>query len=161
MEGMEREFERLEREMDRMMKMLERDPLDLLRDLEKFRGMGNLDDLMDELRREEEADEEFFAEPGTFGARVNPMDPVLRDQLGLSGEHGLWLEQIAKDGNAARMGLEEHDILLSIDGRPITGGEADVMKVLREQSAFGGGMKVELLRKGRVRTLSVPAEIIR
>jgi hypothetical protein len=161
MDGMEKEIERLEREMERMMERLERDPMDLLRDLEQFRGMGDLDELMEELRRDEEADEEFFAEPGTFGARVNPMDPVLREQLELTGEHGLWLDKVAEDSNAARMGLAEHDILLAIDGRPIVGTESDVMKVLREQSAFGGVMKVEVLRKGRIKTLSVPAAIIR
>ncbi len=84
---------------------------------------------------------------GWIGVRSIPVSDSLRAQLDIPGGQGIVLDFVAPDGPAARAGLAAHDILLTLDSKPITGVD-DFRAVLRnampqQQIAIG------YLRKGR------------
>ncbi len=84
---------------------------------------------------------------GWIGVRSIPVSDSLRAQVDIPGGQGIVLDFVAPDGPAARAGLAAHDILLTLDSKPITGVD-DFRAVLRnampqQQIAIG------YLRKGR------------
>lgn len=68
----------------------------------------------------------FFGEPEPIelsdywlGLECRPVPPSLRAQLKLSEDEGLLVEQVAPDSPAAKVGLEQYDVLLKADGKPL------------------------------------------
>jgi serine protease Do len=59
------------------------------------------------------------AAPGTLGLALRPLSPDERRQSGL--DHGLLVED--SDGAAARAGIHEGDIVLALNGKPVTSAE--------------------------------------
>ncbi|MEM8866152.1 MAG: PDZ domain-containing protein, partial [Planctomycetota bacterium] len=95
---------------------------------------------------------------GILGGDISPelrahLGPMVDDEV-----KGVIVREIVPDSPAAEAGLQEHDILLRANGRPITG-----MNVLVEEVASVGPGKgritIELLRGGQQETVWVaPAE---
>lgn len=89
------------------------------------------------------------AEPGDatwLGIEVHPVPPPLAAHLA-TGEDGLIVGNIFKDGPADKAGLQRHDILLDINGRKVTSDIQDFMRYVR-QLAPGDDVKLIVLRAG-------------
>ncbi|MBL4845630.1 MAG: PDZ domain-containing protein [Planctomycetes bacterium] len=84
---------------------------------------------------------------GSLGVRFRGATPVLRSQLNLPAGQGLIVHQLRAKSFAKTQGLQQYDILLEVDGKPIR-TELD----LRGLVAKGG--KATVLRKGKRVTLT-------
>lgn len=85
-----------------------------------------------------------------LGIRTQPTAPALKAHLKLAdGEEGIVLEEVLPGGLAATaFGLRQWDVLLTIDGRPVT-SEGDL-----ELMAKDGNHTVALIREGERREIS-------
>jgi membrane-associated protease RseP (regulator of RpoE activity) len=55
-----------------------------------------------------------------IGVTVTPIEPVLRAQLRISQNQGVIVNQVFPDSPAAKAGISLHDIIVSVEGNPIT-----------------------------------------
>lgn len=87
-----------------------------------------------------------------LGAQVRSPSPTLIDQLDLPKDQGIVLEEVGPNSAAARSGMKPHDILLELDGKPVSSKVDDFLKQL---AAVKAGQKVEavVMRKGKKETL--------
>lgn len=87
-----------------------------------------------------------------LGLQCFPADPTLRAQLKLPEGQGLVVGNVAPDSPAAKAGIENNDILLTANDRPLS-DVPDLVKALEQ--AGGGPLKVALLRGGESKTAEV------
>ena len=89
---------------------------------------------------------------GDFGVAVQDLTPDLSRALGVDVRRGALVSAVASDSAGAAAGLREGDLILSVDGRPVTGA-ADIRTrfgLLR----VGARVKLEVLRNGKPLTLT-------
>jgi HEAT repeat protein len=84
---------------------------------------------------------------GALGVRCRSVTPVLRSQLSLPQRQGLVVHQLLPQSFAKTQGLQQFDIILEVEGKPIR-TELD----LRGLVAKGG--KVTILRKAKRQSLT-------
>jgi S1-C subfamily serine protease len=76
---------------------------------------------------------------------------------GIENRLGAMLSTVTADGPAGRAGLMSHDLVVRLDGEPVTG--VDDMIRLLDRNRVGKTIKVEVLRLGRLREFDVvPSE---
>ncbi|MEN6457485.1 MAG: PDZ domain-containing protein [Thermoguttaceae bacterium] len=85
-----------------------------------------------------------------LGVECLPMMPALRAQLGLPENQGLLVGGVAPESPAAKAGIERHDVLVRLAGKPL-GEVRDLMQAI--DSAKGAKLTVELIRGGKMKTL--------
>jgi len=103
-----------------------------------------------------------FARPMTpprLGVHVEKPSVTLADQLDLPADQGLIIVDVMPDSAAAKAGLKPHDVLLELEGKPVS---TDVAQFHKHVAAIKADTKVDavVLRKGRketVKGLSLPA----
>jgi hypothetical protein len=88
-----------------------------------------------------------------LGIKVESVDETMRDQLSLKEDEGLMVGEVRPGSLADRAGLKTHDILLKLDGKPIT----DKWQFRKDtQEALGRPeFSLEILRAGKKETLKV------
>jgi hypothetical protein len=82
-----------------------------------------------------------------IGVSVGPADPVLRSQLRLPEGTGVVVTQVMPNSPAQQAGIEQDDLLLSVNGKPLAGGE-DLDKILQSVSPEAAPLAVKLLHAG-------------
>jgi hypothetical protein len=88
-----------------------------------------------------------------LGVRVETVSETLRDQLSLKENEGVIVSEVRPGSIAEKSGLKEHDILLSLEGKPIQDRwqfRADVLTSLGKPE-----FDVEVLRSGKRQTVKV------
>jgi hypothetical protein len=88
-----------------------------------------------------------------LGVKVQDVGETLRDQLSLKENEGVLVTEVKPGSPAEKAGLKEHDILLKLEGRPITDRwqfRADVLPALGKAE-----FELELLRSGKKSTVKV------
>jgi len=91
-----------------------------------------------------------------IGVACEPLPAALRAQLNLPEGKGVLLEDVIPDGPAAKAGLEQFDVLLSIGDEPL-GSQQDVAR--RVVDSRGEELTIRYLRAGKEATVAVkPAE---
>ncbi len=113
--------------------------------LKKRQGERDPQKEAEELKKAIE-EQERKARPA-LGADVGPLDEALRYQLDLP-EGGLLVQSVEKGSLAERLGLREYDILLSLNGKPVSAA-ADVRAALDAE----GPASAEIVREGERETL--------
>jgi beta-lactamase regulating signal transducer with metallopeptidase domain len=90
---------------------------------------------------------------GRLGVRVAPPEDDLADQLNLARGQGLVVEDVRPDSPAARAGLRVHDLLLTLDGKPVP---TEVRRFARLVEELRADVPVDavVLRKGKRQTLA-------
>ncbi len=96
---------------------------------------------------------------GRLGLMVESVSPVLADQLDLPKDHGVVVRGVTGKSAAAKAGIKTNDILLEINGKPLSsdfGKLHEVVKALKKDEE----VEVVVLRKGQKKTLTltVPEE---
>ncbi|MBX6312377.1 MAG: PDZ domain-containing protein [Isosphaeraceae bacterium] len=87
-----------------------------------------------------------------WGARLAPVDDVLRSQLDLPRDQGLVITEIDPNGPLGDSPLRDNDILLTLDGKPVDSVD-DFDRIAR--SADDRPLKAKVLRKGDETTIEL------
>ncbi|KAF0243124.1 MAG: putative periplasmic serine [Planctomycetota bacterium] len=113
--------------------------------IRKRQGGKDLDKEEDDLRRalEEQAKKEKGQPVRVeLGAEVGPVDDALRYQLDIP-EGGVLIESVDKGSRAERLGLRQYDILLTLNGKPVS-----TAPDIRAALAAEGPATAEIVREG-------------
>lgn len=103
---------------------------------------------------EEEAPGEQAAPRWMIGVSVEPIEPFVRDHLGLPEGTGTRVSVVADGSPAANGGIEVNDIIISANQKPVDSLEA--LKEAVEQSGKDGStLALEVLHKGERKTVSL------
>jgi len=90
---------------------------------------------------------------GMLGVVVQAISADMARSLDLSEPRGAIVSQVTEDGPAERAGVEQGDVILSLDGKPIDSSNALRNTVARLQP--GTKVTLDLLRDGAKRSLTV------
>jgi beta-lactamase regulating signal transducer with metallopeptidase domain len=82
-----------------------------------------------------------------LGVRTGRPGAALVDQLNLPADQGLVVEAVLRNSPADRAGLRPHDILLTLDGKPIP-SDSRALAALVQESRGNAAVDVLLVRKG-------------
>jgi S1-C subfamily serine protease len=81
---------------------------------------------------------------------------ALRNRIGIAQESAAMISTVEAASPAERAGLRSGDIILALDGVPVTGAD-DLIRLLAADK-IGREVSVEVLRKGERRTFTLAAE---
>lgn len=89
---------------------------------------------------------------GQLGVAVQDLTPELARAFGISSDRGAVIAQVSPRSAAARAGLKEGDVVLSINDKPIrdSGGLRNAIGLLE----VGEAARLEILREGKPMTLN-------
>jgi serine protease Do len=90
---------------------------------------------------------------GYIGATVQDITPEIADSLGVKPRSGALVADLAPDGPSARAGLHSGDIVLSVDGQPVTSSSDLTRKVGLARP--GDAIQLQVRRDGRVEQVTV------
>ncbi len=89
----------------------------------------------------------------TFGIRVEGVGETLRDQLSLAEGHGVLVSEVTPGSLAEKAGVKRHDVILTLDGKDVTGTWAFRRNVAK--ALAGQGFSLGIMRGGKKQTLEV------
>jgi C-terminal processing protease CtpA/Prc len=94
-----------------------------------------------------------------LGARFSKPSTILVNQLGLTKGQGLVVDYVFKDQAAAKAGIKVHDVLLQVNGRPVSTDLVEFRKQLAqiEPDALVTAVVLRLGRQETVYGLKLPA----
>ncbi|MGB3737820.1 MAG: Do family serine endopeptidase [Pontixanthobacter sp.] len=90
-------------------------------------------------------------ERGYLGVGIAPVDDDLADSLGIDRKRGEIIQQVEPDQPAARAGIEAGDIVLSVNGKPVT--QEQTLSFLVANIDPGTTVPIELIRRGDRQTV--------
>ncbi|HNT34227.1 MAG TPA: PDZ domain-containing protein, partial [bacterium] len=79
-----------------------------------------------------------------LGVKVKEVPDEVREHSSIPGEGGALVEEVIKDGPAAEAGLQEQDIILELNGKPVAGSRELVQMV--GQIPVGEKAKITIYR---------------
>ena len=103
--------------------------------------------VIDALRRGERP------ERGYIGVSLQPLDEGIADSLGLPRNRGELIRGVQPGSPAARAGIEQGDVVITVNGRPVTPDET--LSYLVSSQPVGSRVPVELIRNGQRRTVTL------
>jgi serine protease Do len=80
----------------------------------------------------------------SWGLRVEPLSAELAQRFGLGRAQGVVVADLVSEGPAEHAGLKRGDVILEIEGRPVT----DVTMLYRELGRAGQGARLYVFRHG-------------
>ena len=100
-------------------------------------------------------------QPGTnsqyiLGVITSPIPPMVRAQINLPGDSGLFVQTIKPNGPAAKAGVLPFDIIVSIDGVIVSDTNVLAAEI---QKAAGKPQKLTILRHGKELTVDIAAQL--
>ncbi len=90
---------------------------------------------------------------GWLGVRIQQVTPDLADKFGLAEAKGALVSEVIEGGPAAKAGIVRGDVIVSFDGKEIK-AMADLPYIVGT-TPVGKTVKVEIIRKGKNKTLKV------
>lgn len=87
-----------------------------------------------------------------LGVRLAPADEVLAGHLGATPGQAWLVEEVLADSPAAEAQIKRHDVLVSVNGQPLTSIE-ELSRLLAD--AKGQPVTIELFRNGKQESLSL------
>lgn len=90
---------------------------------------------------------------GWLGVRIQQVTPDIAEGLGLSGTKGALVADVTPGGPAAKGGIENGDLILAFNGKPIP--DSRTLPRVVADTAIGKTVNVDVLRKGKKQTLRV------
>ncbi|MGQ0588995.1 MAG: Do family serine endopeptidase [Sphingosinicella sp.] len=92
-------------------------------------------------------------ERGYIGVSMQEVDRSVAAALGLERNRGVLLRDVTAGGPAARAGLQQGDVVISVAGQPVTPDQG--LAYLLSQQRVGARIPVEYVRQGQRRTAQV------
>ncbi|SDT87939.1 Do family serine endopeptidase AlgW [Geopseudomonas guangdongensis] len=89
---------------------------------------------------------------GWLGIEVQPLTAELAESFGLAGRSGIIVAGIYRASPALRAGLQPGDVILALDGEPVSDGRQAMNQVARKRP--GQGVRIDVVRGGEQLTLS-------
>ena len=86
---------------------------------------------------------------GSFGAEVQDLSSQLREALDVDVHRAAVITRLQADGALAKAGLQPGDVIVAIDGRPVSG--AGNFRHIEGLLSVGSIVDIEFLREGRER----------
>jgi serine protease Do len=90
---------------------------------------------------------------GYIGVSMQDLDESVAGALGVPKDQGTLIRSVTPGGSAARAGIQQGDVVVSVGGRPITPDES--LAYLVAQQPIGARVPFELIRNGRRQTVTV------
>jgi serine protease Do len=90
---------------------------------------------------------------GYLGVGLQPLDENIADSLGLPKDRGEIVRSVVPGAAAARSGIQQGDVILSVNGRAVTPDET--VSYLIANTQVGARVPVEVIRGGRRQTVQV------
>jgi hypothetical protein len=87
-----------------------------------------------------------------LGVTLSAVPPVLRTQLSMKEGEGVVVEEVLPDTPAQKMGLQRHDVILSVNGAPVSAAPA--VRAAVEAVKEGGELKLRILRGGKAEEIA-------
>ncbi len=94
----------------------------------------------------------FHPAKPALGVTISEVPPVLRTQLSVKEGEGVVVEEVLPDTPAARLGLKRHDVILAVNGIPVSG--AREIRSAVEAVKEGGALSLRILRGGKAEEVS-------
>ena len=90
---------------------------------------------------------------GYIGVSLQTLDDDIAASLGIPKNQGELIRAVTAGGPAARAGIQQGDVVVSVGGRPVTPDESLAYLVARQP--IGARVPIELVRDGRRQTVNV------
>src|SRR5947209_3765650 len=90
---------------------------------------------------------------GYLGVGLQPLDENLAPSLGLPKDSGEIVRSVVPGGPAARGGLQQGDVIVKVNGQPVT--PEQTVSYLVANTAVGSRVPLEIIRGGRRATINV------
>ena len=90
---------------------------------------------------------------GYIGVSLQPLDAGIAAALGVERNRGELIRSVTPGGPAARAGLEQGDVVISVNGQPVTSQQT--LSYLISNLAVGSRVPLEVVRNGQRRTVTV------
>ncbi|HEX2763538.1 MAG TPA: Do family serine endopeptidase [Allosphingosinicella sp.] len=90
---------------------------------------------------------------GYIGVSLQDLDDDIAASLGIPKNQGELIRAVTAGGPAARAGIQQGDVVVSVNGRPVTPDESLAYLVSRQP--IGSKVPIELVRDGQRRTVTV------
>jgi serine protease Do len=90
---------------------------------------------------------------GYIGATVQDVTPEIGESLGVTAHHGALVADVVPDGPSARAGLHSGDLIVGVDGHPVTSSSDLTRQVALVRS--GEDVRLEVRRDGAMRSVAV------
>ena len=90
---------------------------------------------------------------GYIGVSLQPIDEGLAAALGIERNRGELIRSVTEGGPAARAGVEQGDVVISVAGQPVTPDQT--LAYLVSQQPIGTRIPLELIRNGQRRNVTV------
>ncbi|MDL2269465.1 DegQ family serine endoprotease [Desulfosarcina sp. OttesenSCG-928-A07] len=90
---------------------------------------------------------------GWLGVGIQDLTPELVDYYGLKADSGVLVTQVFEDDPADKAGIQVNDIILSVDGKPVSTGRE--LSSLIANSQVGHQTKLGVIRDGKAQTITV------
>jgi len=90
---------------------------------------------------------------GYLGVGLQPLDDSLAPSLGLPKDSGEIVRAVVPDGPAARAGLRQGDVIVRVNGQPVTPDQS--VSFLVANSPVGSRIPLEIIREGKRQIVNV------
>ena len=90
---------------------------------------------------------------GYIGVGMQDVDEGVAAALGIDRNRGVLIRSVTPNGPAARAGVQEGDVVVSVAGHPVTPDAT--LAYLISQQPIGARVPIEVIRQGQHRTLNV------
>jgi serine protease Do len=90
---------------------------------------------------------------GYIGVSLQPIDESIASSLGIPKNRGELIRSVTPGGGAARAGIQQGDVIVSVNGRPVTQEES--LAYIVSGLPVGSRVPIELVRDGQRRTVTV------
>jgi serine protease Do len=90
---------------------------------------------------------------GYIGVALQPVDEGVAAALGIDRNRGELIRSVTPGGPAARAGIQQGDVVISVAGQPVTPDQSLAYLVSRQ--AVGARIPVELIRQGGRRNVTI------
>jgi serine protease Do len=94
---------------------------------------------------------------GYIGATIQDVTPDLADSLGMGKSEGALVAQTSPGGPSDRAGLRSGDVILRIDGRPVTSADDLTRRVALVRP--GETVSLQILRDGRLQSVGLSSGV--
>jgi serine protease Do len=90
---------------------------------------------------------------GFIGVTLTDVTPALQRALGLAVARGAVVQDVGLNSPAARDGLRPYDVIIDVEGRPVSSNEELIREIAARQP--GSVARLQIVRDGRRQALSV------